>query len=230
MRLRILVLSGVDGAGKSTQLAMLDYYLRSKGLKTYYLWLRWFSVSAYLLYFYARIMRRTIIVTRSRPVHVHLFWIDKALRILYPRFLLLDLLLWFLLNKFAAWIKETDVLIIDRGFLDVLVDLLWETRNRGFLRDPIMRLIWKITSNINTIIFLVEPREAVKRKNDIISIKEIVFKKKCFEILAKYLCIPTVNTSNKSIINTFKEIVKLIKTIKDQAQQEFTWRSLKNSK
>lgn len=209
--MKILVLSGVDGAGKSTQLAMLDHYLRSKGLRTYYLWLRWFSAFTYLLYLYARIMGRTIIVMYSRSIRVHVFWIDKALRILYPRFLLLDLLLWFLVNKFVAWIKGADVLIIDRGFIDALVDLLWETRSIGFLKDPIIRIVWRIISNMNTIILLVEPREAFKRKKDIISVKEIRFKKNCFDILANHLGIPVIITSNKSITDTFKEIVKLIK-------------------
>lgn len=209
--MRITALSGVDGAGKSTQLAMLDHYLRSKGFKTYYLWLRWFSAFTYLLYLYARVMRRTIIVKRSRPVHMHVFWIDKALRILYPRFLLLDLLLRFHVGRFMAWIERVDVLIIDRSFLDTIVDLLWETRNTGFLRDPMMRIVWSAISKMNTIILLVEPEEAIRRKKDIVSFKEIECKKNCFEVIAKYLNIPIINTSYKHVSITFEEIVKKLK-------------------
>ena len=206
------MLSGVDGAGKSTQLALLDRYLRSRGLRTHRLWLRWFSALSYFLYFYARLARRTVIVeTRSRPVHVHVFWTDTALQRLYPRSLLLDLLLWFLVNKVIAWARRVHVLLIDRGFLDACVDLLWETRNVRFLRGTLARFIWKFSNDMNALILTVEPKEVAKRKSDIVSLKEIAFKKRCFEIFAKHLGIPVIDTTNKSVSDTFRELMKLVK-------------------
>ena len=123
--MKIIIVSGVDGSGKSTQLALLGKYLRARGFKVKYLWLRWFAVLTYLLYLYARLAGRTIVVrTRSRPVHIHIFWMDPLLRYLYPRLLFLDLLLWFTLNKLATRMKGYDILLIDRFVLDVLIDLL----------------------------------------------------------------------------------------------------------
>ncbi len=203
----LICISGVDGAGKSTQLALLDRYLRFKGLKTYQLWLRWFSIFTYFLYFYARLVKRTVVVeTRSRPVHVHIFWVDKALQRLYPRVLLLDLLLWFFVKKFVAWVKRVDVMLIDRAFLDAIVDLLWEVRDLGFLRSVISRVIWRVISGMKVLILIIEPKEAVKRKSDIVSLRGIAFKKRCFEIFAKHLDIPVVDTTNKGVLDIFKMI------------------------
>mgnify|MGYP000551250741 CR=1 FL=1 len=207
----LICISGVDGAGKSTQLALLDRYLRFKGLKTYQLWLRWFSIFTYFLYFYARLVKRTVVVeTRSRPVHVHIFWVDKALQRLYPRVLLLDLLLWFFVKKFVAWVKRVDVMLIDRSFLDAVVDLLWEVRDVGFLRSIVGRVIWRVISSMKVLILIIEPKEAVKRKSDIVSLRKMAFEKRCFEILAKHLSIPILNTTGIDIIITFRELLKVL--------------------
>jgi len=208
--MKIIIVSGVDGSGKSTQLALLNRYLRARGFRVKYLWLRWFAVLTYSLYFYARLMRRIIVVrTRSRPVHVHAFWIDPLLRYLYPRLLLLDLILWFTLNKLAVCMKGYDILLIDRFILDVLMDLLWEVREAKLLRCTLIRSMWKYVKS--TIILTVDPREAVKRKSDIVSLREVIFKKKCFEIIAKYLGIPILDTTGIDVITVFKELVKLLK-------------------
>jgi len=207
----LICISGVDGAGKSTQLVLLDRYLRFKGLKTYQLWLRWFSIFTYFLYFYARLVKRTVVVeTRSRPVHLHVFWYDKVLQKLYPRVLLLDLLLWFLVKKFVVRIKRTNVMLIDRSFLDAVADLLWEVRDVGFLRSIIGKVIWRLIGSIKALILIVEPKEAVKRKGDIVSLREVAFKRRYFEVLAKHLDIPVIDTTNKRVLDTFRELVKLI--------------------
>jgi len=207
-----MAVSGIDGSGKSTQLILLNHFLRSKGFRTYYLWLRWFPVFSYVFYLYARLLKRTVVVETSvRPIAVHVFWIDKMLRRLYPRVFLFDLLLWLYLNKLIAWTRKTHFMLIDRGFLDVLVDLLWEVKDVRFLHSIIVRFAWRISNGMKALILVVEPKEAVKRKNDIVSLREIVFKKRCFEIFAKHLDIPIVDTTNKPILDTFRELMKFIK-------------------
>lgn len=208
----VMAVSGIDGSGKSTQLILLNHFLRSKGFRTYYLWLRWFPVFSYVFYLYARLLKRTVVVETSvRPIAVHVFWIDKMLRRLYPRVFLFDLLLWLYLNKLIAWTRKTHFMLIDRGFLDVLVDLLWEVKDVRFLHSIIVRFAWRISNGMKALILVVEPKEAVKRKNDIVSLREIVFKKRCFEIFAKHLDIPIVDTTNKPILDTFRELMKFIK-------------------
>jgi len=208
--MKIVIVSGVDGSGKSTQLALLGRYLRSRGFKVKYLWLRWFAAFTFLLYVYAKLTRRTIVIrTRTRPIHVHIFWIDPLLRYSYPRLLLFDLILWFILNKLIARIKGCDVLLIDRFVLDVLVDLLWEVRDIKFLKSTLVRNMWGYVKS--TVVLTVKPREAIKRKSDIISLREAAFKKRCFEMLAKYLDIPILDTTGADTTTTFRELIELLK-------------------
>ena len=205
--MRVIIVSGIDGSGKSTQLALLKRYLELRGFSVGYAWLRWFAAFTYLLYLYARIMKRTIVVkSRSRPVHIHVFWIDPVLRVLYPRVLLLDLLMRFTLSMLVARLRSYDVLLIDRFVLDVVVDLLWEVRDAKILRCTLVRVLWKYVRN--TIILVVEPKEAAKRKSDIVSLKEVAFKRRCFEVFAKYFRVPVIDTTKISILDTFKELVK----------------------
>ena len=206
----MIIISGVDGSGKSTQLALLGKYLQAKGFKVKYLWLRWFAIFTYPLYLYARLMRRTIIVrTHSRPIHVHIFWIDSSLRYLYPRLLLLDLLVWFMLNKLIAYVKRFDVLLIDRFILDVLIDLLWEVRSTGFLKSVLIRGMLRYVKS--TVILTVEPREAIRRKSDIVSLREIAFKKRCFEIFAKHIGISVLDTTRVDVTTVFEELEEVLK-------------------
>jgi thymidylate kinase len=203
--------SGIDGSGKTTQLTLLERYLRKvRGVKTYRLWLRWFSFTTYMLYLYARLARRTIIVqTRARPVHVHAFWIDRALRILYPRFLLLDLTTYFLVHKIFAKLARVNVVLLDRCFVDALVDLVWEVRDASFLRSVLARAALALTLPMKVMVLDVEPYVAAKRKRDIVSIKELAFKRKLFRVFAEYVNAPTIE-AGKMITNTLRNIIRIL--------------------
>ena len=140
---------------------------------------------------------------------MHVFWIDPTLKTLYPKLLLLDLLAWFTLNKLAARVRGYDVLLIDRFILDVIVDLLWEVRNTKFIRSMLIRSSWKYVES--TIILTASLREVIRRKGDAFSLREVAFKKKCFEILAKHLNIPILNTTETNVIATFRELKNLLR-------------------
>mgnify|MGYP000247523405 CR=1 FL=1 len=73
------------------------------------------------------------------------------------------------------------------------------------------RPIWKIFNNMNVIIFVIEPKEAARRKQDIVSLREITFKKACFEAFAKYLGISTIDTTDGSIFDTFMKTMEFMK-------------------
>lgn len=204
-----ICLSGPDGSGKTTQLSLLKKYLNSRGLKTYYLWLRWFSITSYLLYFYARVLKRTIIIRQhSGLAHVHIFWVDRVLKKLYPFTLLFDVLLWYYINRFIAWLKRVDVMLLDRGLLDVFVDLIWETRNTKFLHSPLARIALKHVEDMHVFILAVRPSIAIWRKREAISMKEIEFRLRCYEVFAKKLKLSVIDTTATSMSETFRIIMK----------------------
>jgi len=205
----LIGISGVDGAGKTTQIMLLRHYLHHKGFKVRYLWLRWFSFFTFFIYLYARLTRRTIIIRlNSKHAHVHLFWIDRFLQIVYPRLLLFDLLLWFSINVFIARIRRFNFVLFDRTFLDAIVDLIWETRCANFLRCIVCRYILEILRSIRLVILVAEVSEVFKRKkNEVLLLRELTFKNHCFNVFAKYLNIPIINTSSKTIFDVFKALI-----------------------
>jgi len=207
--LMLIGISGIDGTGKTTQIILLKRYLHHKGFKVHYIWLRWFSFFTFFIYLYARLTKRTIIIQlNSKSIHLHLFWIDRFLKIVYPRLILFDLLLWFSINMFVAHIRRFNLVLFDRTFLDTLVDLIWETRCVNFLRCIVCRYILKILRSIRLVVLTAEVSEVLKRKkSEILLPKELMFKNYCFNIFAKYLNIPVINTSSKTIFDVFATLI-----------------------
>lgn len=195
----VVCLSGVDGAGKTTLLKLLHALCVRRGIRAHYVWLRWFALLSYLIYLYARLAGRTIVVpTSARRVHVHAFWVDRALRRLYPRALLLDLLLYYLFHLIVALLKRADVLLLDRCFLDAMVDLAWETRSARFLRSLVAKACLGTLRGLRPIVLLVDPEVAARRKGDVVSLRELRFKGRVYELMAASIRAPVVDTTRLS--------------------------------
>jgi len=208
--MKVICLSGIDGSGKSTHSFLLYHYFKKQGINVKYLWLRWFAFFTYFLYFYARILRRTIpIKHRGHIIKIHVWWTDKALRILYPHLLLLDISLWFMFNVAIAFFRNVKVIILDRSMLDALVDIIWEARYTKFLGSWIGHLVYNIIRSMRVIILDANIQEILSRKHDIISLKELKFKRVCYTIIARYLNSPLIDTSRRSIGEVFKTIITL---------------------
>jgi len=210
--MQVLCISGVDGAGKTTQIdALEEYFRRVRNFSVYRLWLRWFSFTSYLLFAYAKLVKRTVTIrARSRTFRIHIFWVDKALQVLYPRLLLFDLALWYLLNKFRARVLGFKLMLLDRYFLDAFVDLIWEIRSVKFLHSLIGRVLLGLSRTIQTAVLVVEPVEVARRKNDIVSLVEISFKKRCYELFADYMELPIIDTTRQNPQETFRILVRFL--------------------
>ncbi|MEM4888850.1 MAG: hypothetical protein QXJ64_05370, partial [Thermosphaera sp.] len=140
--LNIIIFSGVDGSGKTTQAKLLEKFLREKQVKVRIFWFRWFAFFSYFLYFYAFLLRRTIkIKILNKSLKIHAFYIDIVLQRLYPVFQSFDLLLKYLFTILYIKLRRIRVIIFDRFVLDLIVDLLWETRNHRILRNVFLRVL-----------------------------------------------------------------------------------------
>jgi len=126
---------------------------------------------------------------------------------------MLDLLIWFLINKLLCFITNTKILLLDRGFIDTLIDLIWEVRSTRFLKSIVVKCVIGLLKSFKKIIFDIDLTTAIKRKHDLISLKEIAFKQKCFKIFAKYLDIPVIHTSNRSITEIHKDVLEKTKAL-----------------
>jgi len=208
----VICISGVDGAGKTTLSYMLYDYFNCKGVKAKYLWLRWFAIFTYILYAYARLRHLTFKfkVTDEEKVTVHAWFNDPLLRKLYPYILLLDIVIYFYISNIIARIMKVKVLILDRSFLDAIIDIIWDIRHAKFLCSSFVRPIWEMVKPMKKIILDVDISTAIKRGRKI-PFNELVFKREVYKALAKYMNIPIINTSNITLYETLKIVLNLIK-------------------
>lgn len=219
---KLIIFSGIDGSGKSTHAKILYKYAIVKRIKARYVWLRSFSFTTYALLLYARLAKKTVVLEASgvgrAKLRVRIFWLDPVLRALYPRFLLFDLLVKFLAVLLYADIRRIDLLIVDRFLMDALIDLVYGVRDSSFLKSLIARTCLTLINKYrrNHIVFLVDPRAAIRRKNDIISFREISFKYVLFKVLAESMNIKLwdttekpVSTTSRVVLEHFRDITKL---------------------
>ena len=209
--MRIVCVSGLDGAGKSTIAGLLIRLYRRLGFRVLYRWFRWFALFSYLVYLYAKLLRRTLIVrVRDHLIHVHVFWVDKVLKRLYPRILLLDLLLLYILVLTVSVSRKTDILLLDRCFIDTIIDLAWETRSTDFLNSIPAKACLGLQKNMKTVFLVVDPKTAARRKRDIVSLKELYFKRRLYEKIGKLLQAPVIDTSDKNPLQTLASVLEKV--------------------
>lgn len=194
--MKTLAISGIDGSGKSTVAFLLKKYFYAKDVKVKILWFRWRALTLYGLYLYSKfrgLYIRIYVPKLRHRVGIHVLHADHVTKTLYPYLLFLDLVVYHLLNRFLMKFQRFKVVIYDRFFIDALIDTIYTCRYTDRL---ILRLYLSMQRKISRAIVLnVDVDIALKRKNDIISRKEIEFKKKLYLIFSKYLQIPVVDAS-----------------------------------
>lgn len=132
---QFIIISGIDGCGKTTLISQLRDRLEREGLVTRYEWLRYNHRIVRPLHVLSRLVRL------SRPYRVgnariwrHEFYRSRAFSSCYILLTWLDAWLGRLIlaAKLVFW--KTDVVVCDRWVQDILVDLVVDTRQRGLLR------------------------------------------------------------------------------------------------
>jgi thymidylate kinase len=201
-----IAISGIDGSGKSTIASRIMALQRRRGLRVRVIWFRWRALTLYVLYAYSRLRR--LYVKFYHPIAkrwflVHVFRLDPVTALLYPYLLFLDLAIHYIFNRISLLVLGVEVVIYDRFFLDALVDSLYESRRCS---KRLLRLYLSMHSKSSRSVVLdVDIKTAVERKKDIVSLKELEFKRKLYLLLAKYLNIPVVN-ARKSVDDVVQEV------------------------
>jgi hypothetical protein len=131
---RFIVISGIDGCGKTTLIRELRNRLEREGLTTHYAWLRYNHRLARPVHGLSRLVglsRRHR--TASRSVWRHEFYRSRLFCSFYVLLTWLDAWLGRLILAARLNSRSVDVVVCDRWVPDILVDLAVDTRRRHLL-------------------------------------------------------------------------------------------------
>jgi thymidylate kinase len=195
MKRNIIGFSGVDGSGKSTVAYLLTRALRHHdSARPEIVWFRWRALTLYALYLYSRfrgLYVRVYVPWLKHWIGIHVFHIDAVARRLYPYLLFIDLTVFYLLHRLLWWVKGVKIVILDRFYLDALIDVVYTCR---FVDRFFLSLYIAMQRRVPRAVVLdVDVDTAVARKRDIVSRREIEFKRRLYSVIARDLNIPVVD-------------------------------------
>jgi dTMP kinase len=209
---KVWAICGIDGSGKTTQVKLLEEYLRDRGFRVKRIWFRWTAFLSYPFLALCRLLGYTKWKTISRSNVKYAerrFYMNRALARLWPWLFTLDALIYLILQIKARRILGYTILC-DRFIPDILVDLICETRDHQLPKRLVGRLLLSlIPKNSKLIIIDVAEDIAYHRKHDIPSIDYLRERRKLYLILAKALRMPVID-GEREASNVHEDILKLL--------------------
>jgi hypothetical protein len=133
--MQYIVISGIDGCGKTAVIDRLRSRLEREGLTTRYEWLRYNHRLVRPVHAFSRLVglsRRRCI--EGRHVWRHEFYRSRRFSSFYIALTWLDVWLGRLILAARLLRRKVDVVVCDRWVADILVDLAVDTRRRGLLK------------------------------------------------------------------------------------------------
>jgi dTMP kinase len=197
---KVIALCGIDGSGKTTQIKLLEKYLRRRDLRVKRVWFRWPAFLSYPFLALCRLLGYTKwkTVTRSNIRYAERnFYRNRALARLWPWLFTLDALIYsFLQIKARMTLGYT--ILCDRFIPDIIVDIMCETRDYQLSKRLVGRLLLSLVpKNSKLIVIDVVENIAYDRKNDIPNIDYLKERRKLYLTLAKTLRMPVINGERK---------------------------------
>ena len=155
---RCLIISGIDGSGKSTIINATKDALQKEGRSVGYVWLRFNHYLTKGMHALARPLGLSVKVNNEMgPVWQHRFYKSRFFCEMYLLTTYLDTLI--SRQKYKRAAKCKDIVICDRWIPDILVDLATKIHNPDFLDGPWPVRFLKIAPRDAKIFVVVRNRE-----------------------------------------------------------------------
>jgi len=195
--------SGIDGAGKTTHLYMLNKVLKDLGFKTRIFWMRWPAFTSYPLLLLGKLLGLT---SRKGSFIEHKYYLNKVFSKVISLSLIYDFILRYAMIKILQKLQRWN-LLLDRNILDLVIDLYVWTRERLLFSPLFIHLYGNLLKNCTVIIFDVDEKTALLRKKDTFDVPYLRAKRKLYSLLSKLLLIHTIDTTQSGIYSTFTNVV-----------------------
>jgi thymidylate kinase len=194
----LIVLSGIDGSGKSSQLAWIAAALAARGEPYSYVRLRWAALTAIPLIGAARLLgySRRHYNSRSQTIVVEQRYHEQPLmRKLWPPLFALDMSL-------AAWwellrpLKRGEWVLCDRFALDAIVDVAAALHDEALLEGRFAdQLLGLVPAGAQSLVLDLDVATAFERKPDVLDPAYLAARRPLFLRLADRLGLPVIDGS-----------------------------------
>ena len=203
---KCIVISGIDGSGKSTIINETQKALETDGKKVDYIWLRMNHYLTKCMHALARVFGLSVKVHNEMgDVWQHRLYKSQAFCSLYILTTYLDS--WVGRLKYNKKAKGKDIVICDRWITDILVDLATKTHRKDFLDTKWTKRFMKILPERAEMFVVVRNTEAlmdcrIENRVD----PDFKFRLGIYEDLCKKGYVTVIN-NNGTIANSVKQII-----------------------
>lgn len=206
-RTECLIISGIDGSGKSTIIEATRKTFEEEGKQVGYIWLRFNHYLTKGMHAIARVLGLSVKVHNEMgDVWQHRLYKSQAFCSLYIFTTFLDS--WVSRLKYNKMAKGKDVVICDRWITDILVDLATKTHRKNFLDSRWPRRFLRILPKDAKMFVVVRNQEALmdcRLENRVDP--DFLFRLGIYQDLCKKDYV-TVVDNNGTIENSVKQIIR----------------------
>lgn len=203
---KCIIISGIDGSGKSTIIDQTKQTLEYDGKKVGYIWLRMNHYLTKCMHALARVLGLSVKVHNEMgDVWQHRLYKNQTFCSVYILTTYLDS--WVSRLKYNKIAKENDIVICDRWITDILVDLATKTHRSDFLDSKWPRRFMKILPKETKMYVIVRNTEALmdcRLENRVDP--DFQLRLDIYEKLCKQGYVSVVN-NNGTIANSVKQII-----------------------
>jgi thymidylate kinase len=210
---RLILLTGIDGSGKTTVAYLVIRYLESNGVRTRYAWVKSFHSLSYIVSNMLRNTRLWCTVINPTGMQVRQFdpTYSKPFQKLWYLLELISVLPWIIVRIYLPLLARITV-VADRYVPDTIVTISVRMKQPDFHRSFIGRLLSSLIPKGTVMVHLDASIDTViNRKPDIeYTRSQIVSQIKMYKLLAKKLSAFTVDTSKLDAKQTLEKVIKIL--------------------
>lgn len=210
---RLIAITGMDGSGKTTICKPLLNYLKLKGYKVRYVWLRSLHSLAYSLSKIVEYLSgpNLILNPNNRPIKR---FDGSPYASIWPFIEFISIIPLIIFKIYIPLLLGYTV-ISDRCIIDTVITIATHIHDPFFIKSRISRiLLATIPKGALIIYFKTDIKTTLERKPDIeFTENEIKSQMMLYDVLTKRMVVSLLNTSKLNVDETFKEVLKIIENV-----------------